>query len=86
MITGIDIPTGVPLLYEFTDDMKPIVQENHAEHLSGRSVVMVKKRAENNCVCLTNSRISHLKTSYLMDNATLQKKIEEVKNQTKAKK
>lgn len=36
VITGVDIPTGVPLLYEFDEDMKPVVQEGHAEGLSGR--------------------------------------------------
>jgi len=58
IICGIDIPTGVPLLYEFDDDLKPIKQANHAEGLSGR---------------------------YMIDDETLKKKIEEVKNQTKKK-
>ena len=36
IITKIDVPTGVPLVYEFDADMKPIKQEGAAEHLSGR--------------------------------------------------
>ncbi|EGD76897.1 2,3-bisphosphoglycerate-dependent phosphoglycerate mutase [Salpingoeca rosetta] len=58
VITKIDVPTGVPLVYEFDEDMKPIKRENAAEHLSG---------------------------SYLLNPDELKKKIEAVKNQTKAK-
>ena len=36
IITQIDVPTGVPLMYEFDADMKPIKLEGAAEHLSGR--------------------------------------------------
>jgi hypothetical protein len=35
-ITGVDVPTGVPLLYEFDEEMKPIPQANAAAPLSGR--------------------------------------------------
>ncbi|EDQ88007.1 uncharacterized protein MONBRDRAFT_37669 [Monosiga brevicollis MX1] len=58
VIPALDVPTGVPLFYEFDENMKPIKQEGAAEHLSGR---------------------------YLIDEETLKAKIEEVKNQTKAK-
>lgn len=43
VITKIDIPTGVPLVYEFNEDFSaPIKLENSAEHLSGRFVPYFK--------------------------------------------
>ena len=35
-ITGLNIPTGVPLVYELDDDMKPIPQADSIAPLSGR--------------------------------------------------
>ena len=35
-ITGLNIPTGVPLIYELDDDMKPITQEGAIAPLSGK--------------------------------------------------
>eukprot|EP00055_Hartaetosiga_balthica_P014730 m.82699 g.82699 ORF g.82699 m.82699 type:complete len:260 (-) comp8673_c0_seq1:2213-2992(-) len=39
VITNINIPTGVPLLYEFDDGMNPIKLEGAAEHLSGKYLI-----------------------------------------------
>lgn len=35
-ITGLNIPTGVPLVYELDENMKPIEMEGRIEPLSGR--------------------------------------------------
>uniref|UniRef100_A0A7S4EE24 Phosphoglycerate mutase n=1 Tax=Pseudo-nitzschia australis TaxID=44445 RepID=A0A7S4EE24_9STRA len=35
-ITGLNIPTGVPLIYELDEDMKPITQEGAIAPLSGK--------------------------------------------------
>eukprot|EP00979_Chaetoceros_neogracilis_P002662 scaffold437_cov288-Chaetoceros_neogracile.AAC.12 len=35
-ITGLNIPTGIPLIYELDEDMKPIKQENAIAPLQGR--------------------------------------------------
>ena len=35
-ITGLNIPTGVPLVYELDEDMKPIAQEGAIAPLTGR--------------------------------------------------
>jgi len=35
-ISGLNIPTGVPLVYELDDDLKPIVQKGALEPLQGR--------------------------------------------------
>lgn len=34
-ITGLNIPTGVPLVYELDEDMKPIAQKGAIEPLTG---------------------------------------------------
>merc|ERR1712124_53279 len=34
-ILGLNIPTGVPLVYKLDRKLKPILQPGHAEHLSG---------------------------------------------------
>lgn len=57
-ITGVDIPTGVPLVYTLDDDMKPLPQEGAAAPLAGK---------------------------YLVDEAALKAKVDEVKNQAGGK-
>ena len=36
VITGLNIPTGVPLVYELDEDMRPVKQGGAIEPLSGR--------------------------------------------------
>ena len=48
-ILGVNIPTGVPLLYELDDDLKPIPQDGAEAPLSGRylgNAEEIKARAE----------------------------------------
>jgi 2,3-bisphosphoglycerate-dependent phosphoglycerate mutase len=45
-ITGLNIPTGVPLVYELDEDMKPIPQDDAIAPLTGKYLGDLEKVRE----------------------------------------